>query len=99
MSSLFLFSSAKPESCNVAINEEHVPLTGEETELEQFVSQPRAVMSAGLCHYLLLGHRVSVLVACSTSGNPSQRDFVHSISTECGHAQQPRALGETQNHS
>lgn len=39
----------------MAINEEHVPLAGEETGLEQFVSQPRAVMSAGLCHYLLLG--------------------------------------------
>lgn len=30
MSSLFLFSSANPESCNVAINEEHVPLAREE---------------------------------------------------------------------
>lgn len=54
MSSLFLFSSAKPESCNVAINQEHVPLAGEEIGLEQVVSQPMAVMSAGLCTYLLL---------------------------------------------
>jgi len=30
MSSLLLFSSANPKSCNVAINEEHVPLVREE---------------------------------------------------------------------
>lgn len=99
MSSLFLFSSAKPESCNVAINEEHVPLAGKETGLEQLCPSPGqwwVLGSAIICSWQLgfcfggLQHLREPLL---------KRPCVLGTSPECGYAQEPRAHRETQNDS
>lgn len=83
----------------MAINEEHVPLAGEETGLEQVLSQPMAGMSAGLCNYLLLAPGFCFGGLQHLREALLKRLCALGASTECGHAQEPRARRETQNDS